>query len=286
MARSAGGDILALLKMASRSRRRSYLVPPRLLHDCNSLHWPARRESQVLSQLLDCLSGLQDVWSMEQTDDCICYCSRQGCHIIACALSQQGCRHPLCRPRAHLSYFCQVLRPYFFALVDHSWSTTWMSSAILRILTFEELTMTHTYCYQIFKEVRGRFSRPTPDEAKIIHKMEQTDIDLLDDLMTEFEAAWAGYTKTFAKSIKQVWKPRMRVVRKRDKSTRSSMARNYSDWASLLKRRTKKIANQILRWGRICRTRTRAQTAKVLDIAQRMMGTRLTMQTMMLRTIP
>jgi hypothetical protein len=62
--------------------------------------------------------------------------------------------------------------------------------------------------------VHSKFTRPTSDEAKVIHDTEQKDIHILDDLMTEFETGWAGYTKSFAKFINRVWRPRMRAIGK------------------------------------------------------------------------
>jgi hypothetical protein len=167
----------------------------------------------VKNQLVS-LSDVQNLWTMEHTDDCTCYCSREGCLVIACATSKYSMSRWQCDWINYGSYHRQTIRPYFYALVDRFRSATWISSSILRILTFEELSLTHTCCYQIFDEVQGHFTRPTSDEAKVIHKTEQKDLHLLDDLMMEFETGWLGYTKSFAKFTKRVWQPRMRAVRR------------------------------------------------------------------------
>jgi hypothetical protein len=171
-------------------------------------------EVKWLNNWLFSLSDVQNLWTMEQTDECTCYCSREGCLVIACATSKHACPHEGYGLKNHFSHHRRTIRPYFYALVDHIRSATWMSSAILRILTFEELSLTHTCCYRITEEVEGWFTRPTSDETEAIHDSEKTEIYLLEDLMTEFEAAWAGYTKTFAKFINRVWKSRMRAIRK------------------------------------------------------------------------
>jgi hypothetical protein len=88
-----------------------------------------------------------------------------------------------------------------------------MSSAILRVMTFEKLALTHTCCYQIFEEVEGWSKRPTPDEAKDIYDLERDDIDLLNTLVADFEAKWATYRKPFITFLNLVWKPRMQAIR-------------------------------------------------------------------------
>jgi hypothetical protein len=112
-----------------------------------------------------------------------------------------------------IKYYRQTVKPYLFSLVARSRSPGFMASAILRVLTFEKLHLTHTCCYHIMEEIRGQFQRPTLDEAKAIWDLEQADIELLSNLMEEFERSWAAYDKPFAKFVKRVWKPRMRQVR-------------------------------------------------------------------------
>jgi hypothetical protein len=87
-----------------------------------------------------------------------------------------------------------------------------MSSAILRVLTFEKLSLTHTCCYRIYDECWGYFTRPSPEEAQIIHDLERDDIHLLDRLVADFDEKWATYTKRFVTFMNRVWKPRMQVV--------------------------------------------------------------------------
>jgi hypothetical protein len=63
-----------------------------------------------------------------------------------------------------------------------------MASAVLRVLNFEKLSLTHTCCYQIFDEVDGRFGRPTHREAKEINDLERDDIDFFTTLVADFVA--------------------------------------------------------------------------------------------------
>jgi hypothetical protein len=159
---------------------------------------------------LDCLD-----WT--RPDQCVCHCSRAGCSGIGCAVSSLFMRlHLRFLDLRDIKYHRQTVKPYLFSLTERSRSPGLMASAILRVLTFEKLNLTHTCCYRILHEVdeRKNFQRPTPDEAKIIWDLEQADIELLNNLMEEFERSWAAYDKPFAKFVKRVWKPRMRQVRK------------------------------------------------------------------------
>jgi hypothetical protein len=139
----------------------------------------------------------------EQRDNCGCHCSRNGCFVIGCAVStMNGRRYRLVRrTQSHL-----------FAWVDEKHASTWMSSAILRVLTFEKLSLTHTCCYRIHDECWSDFTRPTPEESQIIHDLERDDILILDRLVADFEDEWATYTKRFVTFMNRVWRPRMQVV--------------------------------------------------------------------------
>jgi hypothetical protein len=152
------------------------------------------------------LSGLRDYLISAKPDQCRCYCSRGGCNIIGCVIG---------KPTRRLRRVChrQTIQPHLFALVDSDNNTAWMSSAILRVLTFEKISLTHTCCYRIFDEMHWRFMRPTHEEASVIHDLERNDIDLLDRLVREFDIEWATYSKPFVTFMNRVWKPRMKRIR-------------------------------------------------------------------------
>ncbi|KAJ5060799.1 hypothetical protein J3E74DRAFT_214832 [Bipolaris maydis] len=97
-----------------------------------------------------------------------------------------------------------------------------MASAILRVLTFESLSLTHTCCYRILDEIWGDFTRPTPEEAEEIHDFERDDIEVLEKIVTELEGKWVEYKKPFVTFMNRVWRPRMRKMhrdREVDKAT-------------------------------------------------------------------
>jgi hypothetical protein len=142
---------------------------------------------------------------LKHRDNCSCFCSPGGCFVIGCAL-----------PRLKFDAVDHQRKTddlYLFALVDTHRDSPWMSSAILRVLTFENLSLTHTCCYRVRAEICGYLRRPTPEEAEVIYKHERGDIELFDKLVAEFERKWAAYTKPFVTFMNRVWKPRMRAVR-------------------------------------------------------------------------
>lgn len=103
-----------------------------------------------------------------------------------------------------------------------------MSTAVLRTLTFENLSLTHTCCYQIYDEIREQVTRANSEEIKIIHDLEREDIELLDTLVAEFNAKWATYDKPFVTFMNRVWKTKMRQIhqeRKIDSHTYQSNLR-------------------------------------------------------------
>jgi hypothetical protein len=161
------------------------------------------------------LEKLRSYLSLVDQDGCVCYCSKGGCYVIGCAIQKdQNILEPFSLDNSR-RYPRQMVQAQLFKLVEHHRDAVWMSSAILRVLTFERLSLTHTCCYRILDEVwkSNCFTHPTPEEAKDIHDHERTDIDLLDKLVTEFEGQWAEYTGSFITFLNRVWKPRMRAVR-------------------------------------------------------------------------
>jgi hypothetical protein len=192
-------------------------------------------EGQTLAPLIDMKSLLES----SAPDQCVCHCGQGGCHAIGCAVSTSAAFSHVSHQgklrlgrkvrleskwwreeESYLSlkreFYSGTILPWLFDLVDDDQNANGMHSIILRALSFEKLSLTHTCCYRIIDEIdeNESFTRPTPEEAKVIHNLEQTEIELLDDLMEEFEASWAQYHKAFAKFIRRVWKSRMEKVRR------------------------------------------------------------------------
>jgi hypothetical protein len=175
-------------------------------------HAIVRRACERASLLcrMDPLDRVQHLLIQEQCDGCTCYCSEAGCYTIGWAISNyvhQG------TPRTRRNSRRKT-QSYLFNLMHENAGANWMSSAILRVLTFEKLSLTHTCCYRMYSAMWIYFTRPTPEEAQDIHDLERDDINLLDTLVKEFEAQWTNYNKPFVTFMNRVWRPRMRQVQK------------------------------------------------------------------------
>lgn len=146
------------------------------------------------------------IWHLlvhKRQDACSYHCSPEGCYAIGSSMSKHSYNY---------QYRWRAVRLDASLLVDNHRDSTWMSSAIFRVLTFEKLSLTHTCCYRVKDEVRGEFALPTREEAEIIYAHERDDIELLDKLVAEFQSKWAAFNKPFVTFMNRVWKPRMKEV--------------------------------------------------------------------------
>ena len=108
----------------------------------------------------------------------------------------------------------QNICKHLFSLVKGDYEITWMGSTILRVLTFERLSLTHTCCYLVFDKIHGDFTRPTTEEAEEIYDLERDDLELLEEIVAEMEERWAWYKRSFVTFVNRVWRPRMRDIRR------------------------------------------------------------------------
>jgi hypothetical protein len=164
--------------------------------------------------------------TIPERDRCECACSEAGCYAIGCAVqecircSDVMAAQSHCRSR---QYVWPSVHPYLFGLVQQDGDAAWMSSAILRVLTFEKLSLTHTCCYQLRgKPDRKNGSYGPVKAGKDVLDLERPDIDLLNTLVADFEVKWAAYQKPFVTFMNRVWKPRMREIREETRKRRES----------------------------------------------------------------
>jgi hypothetical protein len=105
-----------------------------------------------------------------------------------------------------------------------------MGTAVLRLLTFEALYLTHTCCYRVQDEIKWCFQCLTAEEAEVMRDLERADLELLETLVIEFETKWCTYSRSFATFMKRVWKPRMRAVRQSQKIDKEVYQASYVGW--------------------------------------------------------
>ncbi|KAJ4991349.1 hypothetical protein SVAN01_03247 [Stagonosporopsis vannaccii] len=87
--------------------------------------------------------------------------------------------------------------------------------AVLRVLTFDELGLTHTCCKRFIDRSDAWFYGihvldQDPDDLAAIEYSESKDLEALEELMTELEHAWVGFSGTFLVFLRLVWLPLMR----------------------------------------------------------------------------
>jgi hypothetical protein len=199
-----------------------------LVYSTSCAHNFARQATRAarLGTDLGALDDISHLLTKPERDRCECACSEAGCYAIGCAVQEfircsdvMAAQVRYRRPQ----YVGPSIHPYLFGLVQQDGDAVWVSSAILRVLTFEKLSLTHTCCYQL----RGKPDRESgwyrPVKAgKDILDLERPDIDLLNTLVADFEAKWAAYRKPFVTFMNRVWKPRMREIREETRKRRES----------------------------------------------------------------
>ncbi|KAF4471107.1 hypothetical protein FALBO_1974 [Fusarium albosuccineum] len=113
------------------------------------------------------------------------------------------------RFRTRLEEFASILPKRLDILMPlreyHNIEYRWIYRAILRFLTFDALDLRHTCC--------GLWERPIPDAEEIeeIHQEDSARLQLLEDLLVEFEAG-CGSNANLDPFIRDTWIPRMRAV--------------------------------------------------------------------------
>ncbi|KAF2010112.1 hypothetical protein BU24DRAFT_496894 [Aaosphaeria arxii CBS 175.79] len=179
-------------------------------HRTTSAHFIARQFAcsgvftsiNLDDSLPPCSEFMMDVLLRGNRDVCCCHCSEDGCTVIGSAIKlSSGLVDTIEERRTGMLHFV-------YEIVDLHDDRRWMAPAIIRILTFDKLNLTHTCCHESLK--RWWLSDP-PDCSEIdeIHVIEKKDIELLERLMEEFTAAWETHTGKFQEFIDNVWEPKM-----------------------------------------------------------------------------
>lgn len=161
------------------------------------------------------LDRICDLLLMGSRDGCTCHCSRGGCYAIGCTLLRCS-PDPFYDPyEQEVAIHRRTTQPRLFALIDSNREMSWLSSAALRLSTFESLPLSHTCCFTVLEVLR------ITEEAELIYDIEADDIKLLDTLVAEFEASWAVYSKPFVIFMNCEWKPQMRAIRSERQTEKS-----------------------------------------------------------------
>lgn len=129
-------------------------------------------------------------------DDCVCACSSGGCEAFALIIK-------CCKSAVWNSSF-QQLADLWAGVKDIC--VPLKSSDFLRLLTFQELGLTHTCC-RIDRDRGDRnilVSR-IRDQAKI-EEIQHADLQKLEELLQEFEAKRVGPDPAFSNLLEEYWR--------------------------------------------------------------------------------
>lgn len=177
--------------------------------------------AHVLGRRQFAFTLLSDQWrkdasalvSSEVMDSCYCRCSQFGCGVVGCVVAKpRAWLLEVGEYRSHLMHRLGNILSQVFMIVKNCNSTKWMAADIIRVMTFEELSLTHTCCHPLHDESSDQFTRRSHEEAEEIHNLERDDIDLLERIVAELEKEWARYNKSFPSFMVRVWTPRMRKM--------------------------------------------------------------------------
>lgn len=162
------------------------------------------------------LAVAKDIIDNETRDTCKCACSSGGCRAINIIVKEN-------LPTTHLSkelfeeivekFFDQILWPIQTTKADDVISETTFSE-IVRDLTFHVLDLTHTCCRESDDSFNELQLIPFEDEDDIseIYDEEREDLQLLEDLLLEFEQHRRDSPSSYWKFLSGYWRTRMLEV--------------------------------------------------------------------------
>lgn len=163
-------------------------------------------------------SFLRQVISCKHLDRCTCACSKDGCLTVACAAGSSVTNAPM---RHGYTYEgkCRMLSRQFGILCDvvqaDPSTRDLFALAVLRVLAFDELGLTHTCCRRLIGHHDAwragiHVLEQDPEDLAAFRYSERKDLEALEDLMIKTEHAWAGFSGTFLDFLRLVWLPLMR----------------------------------------------------------------------------
>jgi hypothetical protein len=153
----------------------------------------------------------RSVFGSRISDRCVCPCSAKGCLPIGLAITRS-----LQKWTWHESIeMHQETLQHLYDLIDSSpdLGQPWMASTCLRVLTFEDLGMTHTCCT---RNVCGQIActicfSNKGERQKLLVKQEE-EIETLEFILEDFEGQLEAYQGNFKAFLEEVWRPKMKEI--------------------------------------------------------------------------
>lgn len=159
-----------------------------------------RENISRLATISDCSSShefLSKVLWSDFRDDCCCYCSDGGCVAFGHVYKRKGHIIPSTGNLRQSDTLCQTI-----------------SRGVLRLATFETLSLTHTCCTLVGLKGEpyafgGKSSRPSREEIVETHYIESQDIQLLESIVSELQEHLDTYDGTLWDFLENIWEPHM-----------------------------------------------------------------------------
>jgi hypothetical protein len=169
------------------------------------------RESLGETLFGDRLSLQSQLIALNSSDDCKCPCSVNGCQPITSALKSlrnDGCPGSE-QPTQILLCVLRYLydQPKFQEMLRHD---LWLVQCILRYITFEDLGIMHVCCS--YSATMRDWRTYNDEEVTEILEEESYRIDMLEELVAEFEAAYLDLKLPLPDFLDVYWMKRMRTI--------------------------------------------------------------------------
>ena len=165
---------------------------------------------------------LRDLFTDDSRDSCICACtSSHGCSPAIMMLKSME-KPPQNLEYSYRNFRMTKARPWIIEwmlgpqqLEPTCSAFDWLVTDIIRFMTFEELGLTHTCCYDSGHGRRRHFIVKEDLEIDEICEKEVSLLDELDTLVAEFQGRYTELRVPFHEFLSGYWNARMKEVAKK-----------------------------------------------------------------------
>jgi hypothetical protein len=153
--------------------------------------------------------------SLSTRDRCYCSCSADGCTPLSVAMRDVVCY--LCLGHEQLSQVASSFRRFLEFLIDHNQSKLNVCHAIIRSLTFDGLSLSHTCCTELRSFPPWKHVRDESDLQEI-REEQKVPLERFEKLLSEFDAQFDALGLPLMDFLQEIWYERMvKFISERDK---------------------------------------------------------------------
>jgi hypothetical protein len=153
--------------------------------------------------------------SLSSRDRCYCSCSADGCTPLSVAMRDVVCR--LYLGNEQLSQVASSFRRFLEFLIDHNQSKLDICHAMIRSLTFDGLSLSHTCCTELWEFRPWEHVRDESDLQEI-REEQKVPLERFEKLLSEFDAQFDDSGLPLMDFLQEIWYERMvKFISERDK---------------------------------------------------------------------